>query len=89
MNDSISRKLAIDSIMAAGKIGKLTCCDILRKLPSAWPEQKHGKWMIEVTPSRSIPSDTKYTCSRCGYIKSRQHGEILNYCPNCGAKMNQ
>ena len=36
--DLISRRLAIDSIMAAGKIGKLTCCDILRKLPSAQPE---------------------------------------------------
>lgn len=38
MNDLISRKLAIDSIMAAGKIGKLTCCDILKKMPSAQPE---------------------------------------------------
>ena len=36
--DTISRRAAIDSIIAAGKIGKLSCCDILRKLPSTQPD---------------------------------------------------
>ena len=38
MDDMISRQAAIDEIMAAGKIGKLSCCDILRRLPSAQSE---------------------------------------------------
>lgn len=36
--DTISRQMAIDSIQYAGKIGKLTCIDILKRLPSAQPE---------------------------------------------------
>lgn len=36
--DLISRKVAIDSIQYAGEIGKLTCIDILKRLPSAQSE---------------------------------------------------
>lgn len=40
MNDSIDRQMAVDSIKNAGRIGKLTCIDILKRLPSAQPEQQ-------------------------------------------------
>lgn len=52
MSDLIDRQQAINSIQYAGKIGKLTCIDILKRLPSAQSEQavkdcrncKHGKY---------------------------------------------
>ena len=36
--DAISRQAAIDSIQYAGKIGKQTCIDILKRMPSVQPE---------------------------------------------------
>ena len=45
----------------------------LRTLPSVSPKQRTGEWI-----------DDK--CSLCGqYV---YYGDMRNYCPNCGAKMN-
>jgi predicted RNA-binding Zn-ribbon protein involved in translation (DUF1610 family) len=51
-------------------------------------EVKHGRWTIntdDFTPA--------YRCSVCGYNKPMIAGErvsqgAMNYCPNCGAKMD-
>lgn len=51
------------------------------------PEQKTGKWRVQHTETRWIPSDAIFICSQCGHKKSRTDGEILNFCPNCGARM--
>lgn len=47
----------------------------------------HGKWVKDTTVQVMAPGGQKYhfSCSVCGYI-TRLHN--LNYCPNCGAKMD-
>ena len=47
---------------------------VLEELPSV---EKHGRW-IEI--------DDHYLCGNCG---ASYHGVDLNYCPNCGAKMDE
>ena len=49
MDDMISRQMAIDSIRYAGKIGKQTCIDILKRLPSAQPYTIHSDGRLWVT----------------------------------------
>ena len=50
-------------------------------------EQKTGRWRAQHTKTRWIPSDEIFICSQCGHKKSRTDGEILHFCPNCGARM--
>ena len=45
---------------------------ILRNAPTIEPERKKGKWIDD-------------NCSECGFYV--HHGDMRNYCPNCGAKM--
>ncbi len=47
-------------------------------------EVKHGEW----TKTGDRKLDIIYAgrkCSECGYVYC---GDLTNYCPNCGAKMN-
>ena len=58
-----------------------SCCDPveeLKKLPAVQPERIKGKWMSGAS------------CSICGFHPWYE-GDIhkLNYCPNCGAKMEE
>ena len=51
-------------------------------------EVVHGKWEIRVDPYRMLYHN--YHCSVCGGWKHNlafEH-ENMNYCPNCGAKMD-
>ena len=57
------------------------CVDALEKLPSAQPEQKKGEW-INRSLNILYPEWERYTCSVCG-----KHSYNYNFCPNCGAKM--
>ena len=43
-------------------------------------EPKHGKWIAD-----------KYTrkCSECGSTYWMREGNAWNYCPNCGAKVEE
>ena len=76
MDDLISRQKAIDVVSDCG-----ICMQRIIDLPSAQPEQKHGKWLN----AEHAPNYLCYcTCSVCG---KRQTIEIANYCPNCGAKI--
>lgn len=45
---------------------------------------RHGHWIEE----RSI-GDCCYRCSECGFIRDAYLLEIENYCPQCGAKMDE
>ena len=55
----------------------------IEELPSAEPV-RHGKWMF--TPSDAIEAMfTKPKCSECRF-ESADGG---NYCPNCGARMDE
>ena len=46
-------------------------------------EEKHGRW-IPLGQYVKAPLVKNYKCSECGQWEH----ERLNYCPNCGAKMN-
>jgi hypothetical protein len=76
-NDTISRQAAIDLINDIDLINftaKGIVRDRLRKLPSAQPDRKNGKW---------IDGYKRQTCSVC-----KQKGfRSWNFCPNCGADM--
>lgn len=44
---------------------------------------KHGRWMVKSKSIKDIPTEA---CSECGMWS---YGDDMNYCPNCGAKMDE
>lgn len=112
MDDLISREAAIDAICKACSIsddyvecverrpGSTFCDEIvaLRKVPSAQPERKTGKWVgvkeycdhiaeREGKGHRFIPSGMNNCvyCNQCWESNDRR----TTYCPNCGARMEE
>ena len=61
--------------------------DRLMHLPPVKPEQKMGRWIER----EDAFGDTFYNCSACGEMWSTIDGNPwdngMDYCPNCGAKM--
>ena len=53
---------------------------LLKELPSAQLEQKHGRWMV----NKSDGYIEFAPCSECGEV----HDVDFLYCPNCGARMD-
>lgn len=61
---------------------------ILHTMPEIEAERPKGKWKYKfVCPPVSCCSSSLITCTECYYSRQRVDGEILNYCPNCGADM--
>ena len=65
-----------------------------------WPIPKAAVWVedIEAAPTieaepvrhgRWIPQDVTFTRFMCSACKSRNHAYRTDYCPNCGAKMDE
>lgn len=80
MSDLISRQDAIDEIKALYEwhdtVTEDRILDHLRRLPSAEP--KTGEW-----------TNAGVLTVHCSNCKSEFHElEAMNYCPNCGARMN-
>lgn len=86
MSDLISRKAAIDAL------GKrfddipmrqtkeiLSLRRDLRKLPSAQPMRKTGKWIYN--------SPVTMKCDQCEYVVRDWFVKQFRYCPSCGADM--
>ena len=66
-------------------------CKAIDTLPPAQP--KHGRW-IKMTGMMPPEYHGHYECSECqwhmkGIRSSWMKEEEYNYCPNCGARMNQ
>lgn len=81
MDDLISRQAALKSqiTMKAHGLDWIPAYHI-EQLPSA---ERHGRW-VDVEPA---PHNLFYaTCSVCG---DRQTIEVANYCPMCGASMDE
>ena len=53
----------------------------IKVLPTAEPT-KHGRW---IDCGTAIDGDTEVKCSECGEVLYW----LANYCPNCGAKMDE
>lgn len=47
-------------------------------------EVKHGYWIYNLTYYES----DECNCSLCGQLMTTAKGVRMNYCPNCGAKMD-
>jgi len=90
--DCISRQEAIDAVIDLCRHYTPTksvnhphvdfVIEALQKLPSVTPKKKTGKWM------QAPDAPNCYWCSECGCYRDSEHDEgLLNFCPNCGAKM--
>ena len=78
--DAISRKSMLDYLKYSH--GEMSEEEFIKELPSVTPARKKGKWInIDATHSK---------CDRCGAVFeiASENGEA-NYCPHCGAKMDE
>lgn len=69
-----------------------SACEQIERMPVADDVQKvrHGHWL---TPETKYPY-YNWKCSYCGcedYTQTDRNGKYkqMNYCPNCGAKMEE
>lgn len=46
---------------------------------------KHGRW---INVKISISGNSSAECSLCGAVVHNNFSNVINYCPNCGARMN-
>ena len=49
-----------------------------------WYEPKHGRWVHKYGDGHTEPAITGGECSLCGFVNT-----TTNYCPNCGARMDE
>lgn len=61
--------------------------DVLNDLPSVQPEQKTGRWIFEKGDGKTCVDG--YICSACGrsYHTKVPYFSEFDFCPCCGAKM--
>ena len=72
--DRHGREFANAFYSGGGEISTEWWCveDMIENAPTIEPERKKGKWIDD-------------NCSECGFYV--HHGDMRNFCPNCGAKM--
>ena len=76
MDDLISRQAAIEAVMNHYRVGNKPQneeMDWCAKMLSGLPSAEKGKW------------NKSYVCNQCGFKSI----EASNYCPNCGARMEE
>ena len=88
MDDLISRQAAIDATNKAfdretllNRFVRKVAIDAIKQLPTA---EKRGEW-IEHNPHQ-WGLGIVYECDQCG---EKINCETSNYCPNCGARMEE
>lgn len=92
MNDLISRKAAIKAIDNlpncyngySDTYDKAYIIGVLEELPSV---EKHGRWAKAERDGCWSYSEAYKQCSECGKVTFL--AKEMNYCPNCGAKMEE
>ena len=47
---------------------------------------KHGRW---INVKISISGNSSAECSLCGAVVHNNFSNVINYCPNCGARMDE
>ena len=83
--DELKRKIEIGSGIDLSRENNLHLVNaIIDEAPTINPEdlRPKGKWIAKETMVRS-PLARNYYCSQCKY----EPLETINFCPNCGAKM--
>lgn len=89
MDDLISRQAAIDALKRAEALtrafGYHNVIDTIRELPTA---EKTGKW--ESVTFKTVPHDRISKAKKCSVCGKRKDKYVTwNYCPNCGARMEE
>lgn len=87
-DDAISRQAALDiNERHHGQMPNHVNFQIyeeIQALPSVSPMPKMGRWNFTKHYGRDY-----YVCSVCGMERMDDHSSGWNYCPNCGAKMQE
>jgi rubrerythrin len=79
----MSNYSSIDPYDQRGKIFKMVAM-----FPAVDAEPvRHGRWE-DCYPNDGIMRDTVYACSVCGAAVFKNFAPKMNFCPNCGAKMD-
>lgn len=83
--DKFSRKKPRTTLIILFAVDILRCAETVKATP-----MRHSKW-IKTRNDKFCDRDEEYycyDCTVCGYHTGDQ-GSEFNYCPNCGAKMDE
>lgn len=81
-NNLISRSALLE--LAHNHVGGVVDCNDIARFPGVDAEPvRHGRWFIKVNAI-----DRTFTCSKCWKWIIPTTNALMNYCPNCGAKMD-
>lgn len=89
MEDLYEHRIEMKNFSADGAVAD--CLDLLDNAPTAdVAEVKHGEWKKpQFSGRRGFYSVKDFVCNKCGGAFGVEQGNLLmNYCPNCGAKMD-
>ena len=78
--ETLKDKIYLDGVLA-----------VIENIPTADVEEvKHGEWKKpQFSGRRGFYSVKDFVCNKCGGAFGIEQGNLLmNYCPNCGAKMD-
>lgn len=96
MSDLISRKAAIEAMSVLNdSICGQQAIDALCELPSAQTERKKGRWIYYDSDSDRYDKIGCPVCWKRFTVDAERWCDIgfvvsdLNYCPNCGARMQE
>ena len=62
------------------------CIETIKIVPSVTPQTKMGQWIKQTLSVKPFGEDT-VLCDQCAFMTDKDN--IYNYCPNCGAKMQE
>lgn len=79
----VSADCDTDEKVSAYKFGWNDAIDAIVESVPAVDHIKHGHWI------EADGGDCCYKCSECGFLRDAYILDVSNYCPNCGAKMDE
>lgn len=86
MAEYIERELAIEALSRGEGCGNVCRRAIERILATDVAPVRHGRWIDAYPDIEPNPMFMYGICSECGFEQGLS--KYLNYCPNCGAKMD-
>ena len=86
MDEYIERELAIEALSRGEGCGNVCRRAIERILAADVAPVRHGRWISAYSDIEPNPMFMYGICSECGFEQGIS--KYLNFCPNCGAKMD-
>ena len=82
MNDLISRSALLEAMPKNDEIFSFEVRRVICNAPAVDAEVvRHGRWIHDI--------NNLYGCSECMARETMSHRNMKNFCPWCGAKMQQ